>query len=97
MPAQLRFEILKRDGFRCQYCGAAAPHALLEVDHVVPVSAGGTNDPVNLRTCCSRCNRGKGPRQLTELVLVTHLSAQLALDLRRFDSPGDDVHEPTGR
>ena len=55
-----RFDILKRDGFRCQLCGATAKHrARLEVDHKTPVSQGGTNDPSNLWTLCFNCNRGK--------------------------------------
>lgn len=40
----LRFEVFKRDSFTCQYCGRSAPEVVLEVDHIVPVSKGGTND-----------------------------------------------------
>ena len=54
-----RFMILERDGFRCQYCGATAEQSRLEVDHIVPVSKGGTNDPDNLVTACHECNSGK--------------------------------------
>ena len=55
-----RYEILERDGFRCQLCGATAKHrARLEVDHKKPVIEGGTNDPSNLWTLCFTCNRGK--------------------------------------
>jgi hypothetical protein len=52
-------EIFKRDGFRCQYCGAPAPDVRLAVDHVHPVALGGTNDPSNLITSCHTCNIGK--------------------------------------
>lgn len=61
----LRFQVLQRDGFRCQYCGAGAsddPPARLEVDHRLPVALGGTNDVENLVTSCAACNRGKGAR-----------------------------------
>lgn len=54
-----RFEILKRDGFRCHYCGITAMSEALEVDHIVPVSKGGTDDQVNLITSCCACNGGK--------------------------------------
>ena len=54
-----RFAILKRDGFTCQYCGARAPSVRLEVDHIFPLSKGGSNDPANLKTACWDCNRGK--------------------------------------
>lgn len=54
-----RFEILRRDRFRCQYCGAHGPDVKLHVDHVVPVVEGGANNIDNLRTACSLCNLGK--------------------------------------
>jgi hypothetical protein len=56
---RLRFEILKRDGFRCHYCGVTACGSALEVDHVIPVSEGGSDEAVNLITSCAACNRGK--------------------------------------
>lgn len=54
-----RFEILKRDGFRCAYCGSNPLQTHLRVDHVVPVVEGGTDDPTNLITACHDCNAGK--------------------------------------
>jgi hypothetical protein len=54
-----RFEVFKRDGFKCGYCGATPPGAFLEVDHINPVALGGDNDPNNLITACQDCNRGK--------------------------------------
>lgn len=56
----LRFEILRRDGHTCRYCGAKAPDARLAVDHVIPVSLGGSDAADNLVTACSDCNSGKG-------------------------------------
>lgn len=56
---RLRFEIFKRDGFRCIYCGADANQTLLHVDHVKAVAEGGTNAPENLVTACRDCNGGK--------------------------------------
>lgn len=55
-----RFTILKRDNFTCRYCGRKTPEVILEIDHIVPVSKGGTNDLNNLITSCRDCNRGKG-------------------------------------
>jgi len=60
-----RFEIFKRDGFTCQYCGAHPPSVVLEVDHIAPVAGGGDNDPDNLVTACLPCNRGKGAVSLS--------------------------------
>ena len=63
---KLRFEVLKRDNFTCQYCGATSPNAILEVDHINPVSNGGTNDISNLVTSCRDCNKGKFKRELSQ-------------------------------
>ena len=60
IPPKLRFEIFKRDNFKCYYCGKTKDESELEVDHVIPVSKGGNNDPSNLVTSCFKCNRGKG-------------------------------------
>jgi len=57
---KLRFEVLKRDKYVCQYCGACGPNVELDVDYVIPISRGGTDDIDNLKTSCFRCNRGKG-------------------------------------
>jgi hypothetical protein len=54
-----RFRILKRDGFRCVYCGATPDVSQLHVDHYQPRSRGGTDHPSNLRTACASCNRSK--------------------------------------
>ena len=63
MTDSLRYDILRRDGFRCVLCGAsAAEGAKLHVDHIFPVSKGGKTVPSNLRTLCERCNLGKGSK-----------------------------------
>jgi hypothetical protein len=54
---RLRFEVLRRDGFRCVYCHRS--DVILTVDHVTPKALGGTDDPSNLVTCCDDCNTGK--------------------------------------
>ena len=64
---RLRFEIFKRDGFTCQYCGAQPPEAVLVIDHIKPVSEGGDNDPLNLITACESCNQGKSNKLLNNL------------------------------
>ena len=56
----LRFEVLRRDGFACRYCGGRAPEVQLQVDHVKPVSLGGRDEPENIVTSCADCNWGKG-------------------------------------
>lgn len=62
-----RLKILKRDHFRCRYCGldgkASFENALvMSVDFVIPRAHKGKKDPANLVTCCRPCNMIKGFR-----------------------------------
>jgi uncharacterized protein YozE (UPF0346 family) len=59
MTSSKRYDVLRRDQFQCVLCGASGSEANLEVDHIVPVSKGGSDDMDNLRCLCFRCNRGK--------------------------------------
>lgn len=56
---RLRFEVFKRDGFTCQYCGRTPPAVVLHCDHIHPVSDGGKDEVLNLVTACQDCNLGK--------------------------------------
>lgn len=66
ISARIRFEVFKRDKFTCQYCGKEAPEVTLHVDHIDPLSAGGSNEIFNLITSCKDCNLGKGARKINE-------------------------------
>ena len=60
MSESMRYDVLKRDNFRCQICGASSKDgANLQVDHIIPVSKGGKTEMKNLQSLCSRCNIGK--------------------------------------
>ena len=60
MTNSMRYDIMKRDNFRCVLCGrSSADGAVLHVDHIVPVAKGGKSVPENLRTLCQECNSGK--------------------------------------
>lgn len=89
---RLRFEIFNRDGFTCQYCGAQPPTAVLVVDHITPVAAGGTNDPLNLITACETCNQGKSDRILSESIIrpdadLMYLEAQQEIaEVNRYNA-----------
>lgn len=70
---QLRNEILERNGFTCQSCGASpgdvdtfnpSRKIRLQIDHIVPVSQGGTEEKDNLRVLCSSCNQGRSNIQM---------------------------------
>lgn len=92
MPAvnkRLRFEILRRDQFRCYYCGVRGNETEcgLTIDHVVPVSLGGSNAPENLVSACGNCNFGKGAASL-ESETVSEVAA---VDARRAEHKADAV------
>lgn len=77
LPKSVRFEVFKRDKFTCQYCGESAPNVILEVDHIVPVSKGGTDEIMNLVTSCRDCNRGKAGKKLDDNAAVMVQKGQL--------------------
>jgi len=66
----VRFEVFKRDSFACQYCGRKSPDILLQVDHIEPVTKGGTNDLLNLITSCKDCNAGQSDKQVFDSAVL---------------------------
>jgi hypothetical protein len=66
LTAKVRWQVLARDAFACQYCGRRPPEVSLEVDHRISVADGGTDDLDNLFSACTECNRGKGAQSVTE-------------------------------
>lgn len=63
MTDSLRYDILRRDNYRCQICGITAKEgAKLHVDHIRPIAKGGKTEIENLQTLCERCNLGKSDK-----------------------------------
>ena len=65
---KLRRQILERNGYTCQVCGAGAGEesgcepgkkCRLQIDHVIPISQGGTDEEHNLRAVCHGYNKDK--------------------------------------
>ncbi len=66
-PVRARWEVLRRDGFRCVYCGRSpltSKAVELRVDHIVPHARGGRAHPGNLVTACHECNSAKSDEML---------------------------------
>jgi len=60
IPKGMRREVFKRDNYTCVECGAKkSDGATLHVDHIIPVSKGGTDELDNLQTLCKDCNLNK--------------------------------------
>lgn len=83
LSKKTRFEVFKRDHFTCQYCGKTPPAVVLEVDHIVPVASGGTNDQLNLISACFECNNGKGAGDLK--AVPSPLAEQMAVERERAE------------
>lgn len=56
----LRERILRRDSYRCVYCGEVFPESQLTLDHVEPRMRGGDQSEGNLVAACQACNTRKG-------------------------------------
>ncbi|MFE4367965.1 MULTISPECIES: HNH endonuclease [unclassified Streptomyces] len=57
-----RNDLFSRWSAGCCYCDEPAEH----VDHVTPISSGGTDTPDNVVPACASCNYDKGARSLAE-------------------------------
>jgi diadenosine tetraphosphate (Ap4A) HIT family hydrolase len=70
LSGSLRYEVLKRAGFRCELCGISADEKAIEVDHIIPRKHGGEDDPTNLQALCFKCNANKGARDDADFRVV---------------------------
>ena len=57
IPEAVRMFVWQRDGGKCIKCGN---RELLEFDHIIPVSKGGSSTERNIQLLCETCNRTKG-------------------------------------
>src|SRR5580765_7809774 len=85
LPKRTRFEIFKRDNFTCQYCAQTPPAVVLEIDHILAVVDGGSDEPYNLLTACFDCNRGKGAIPLSDRTSPEQLQDRRALLQERIE------------
>lgn len=56
---EVRLYILKKYNFRCCNCGRVGPKNILHIDHIKPISKGGSNNEDNLQILCRSCNLKK--------------------------------------
>lgn len=64
IPTSVRQAVIKRARGRCEYCQSRADYATetFAVEHIIPVSRGGTNELENLALACSGCNVAKSDK-----------------------------------
>lgn len=78
-----RYRIFVRDKFRCQYCAKRFSPFDLTLDHIIPRSKEGPDDPENLAASCVPCNQRKGNRTPDEArmpLLATPSALRYGLD-----------------
>lgn len=83
------YTVMKKTGHRCYYCGklrrpfANGPTRRLDItiDHIVPISRGGTDELDNLVPACRACNSAKCAASLDEF---RHVAAIRDLGLPSF-------------
>jgi 5-methylcytosine-specific restriction endonuclease McrA len=71
-------KVFDRDGWRCQLCGCSTPRRLRgtlvdrapELDHIIPLAAGGEHSYRNTQCACRACNIAKGARPLGQMRLI---------------------------
>lgn len=66
ISAALRSKVMRRDNYRCIYCGDAS--GPFDLDHIIPVSKGGATVAENLGCACASCNRSKGAKTPEEWI-----------------------------
>ncbi|MBZ2166988.1 HNH endonuclease [Methanobacterium spitsbergense] len=62
IPPAIRHEVFKRDNYRCLECGKTNKETTLHLDHIRPVTQGGSDELDNLQTLCETCNIAKSNR-----------------------------------
>ncbi len=62
ISGSIRYDILSKSKGVCVACGIKSTEALLDIDHIIPISMGGMTEPDNLQALCPKCNRGKRNR-----------------------------------
>lgn len=56
IPDSVRKYVYQRDNYQCKSCGKTQHEIILNIDHIIPLALGGSNDISNLQTLCVTCN-----------------------------------------
>ena len=89
IPDHVFFAVLKRDKWKCVYCREDLHYDddweddNVEIDHKIPVSRGGSNEPDNLQATCGYCNARKGAKTHEEYLAYIRMYGV-------FDEDDDD-------
>lgn len=79
---ELREYLLTRDQHRCSYCHGLSKDPILQIEHFVPRSRGGSDRVANLFIACRTCNEAKD-NHLPAAWLATLKPSRQAIDKKR--------------
>ncbi len=60
-------EIYQRDNGLCKICGQLVERSKATLDHIIPLSKGGTHEPSNVQIAHGPCNSSKGAKLIQPL------------------------------
>ena len=73
-PLKLRAHVLKRDLYRCRYCGQVVTWQTSQIDHIKAWSKLGKTVAKNMVTACRACNQSKWAYTIKPMPLKKHVS-----------------------
>jgi hypothetical protein len=84
---------------RCYYCRREMHLGMSTLEHITPLSLGGTNDPENLAIACVKCNRQANYRTLASVEVPRPMSYLFASDpaasFTKYEPQVEWVFDPT--
>ncbi len=81
--AENRLKVFERDGYKCKYCAKQLTRFSATLDHIQPVSKGGTNTMDNLVTACLHCNSSRGSRPVMDAIKKNNAEQTAASDANK--------------
>ncbi len=94
-PKGLKQRLMRRQDNTCVYCGYRRIATSLDIDHIIPVVRGGSNDMSNLQVICRRCNQRKGLQ--TDEEFRTRYASPRSVDAIDAASPPHDHNLSSGK
>lgn len=88
IPKAIKEEVYRRSGGTCEICGKPISRFQYSIDHIIPLSRGGTNNIDNLRAVHPSCNKLKGNFTDTEMKkVVTNVYENMSGEIPSQPSP----------
>ncbi len=84
--------ILKKSDGKCAHCGENLTYKNMTIEHVIPLSKGGTNEDRNLVALCKNCNNDKDDNIINPIIYYKYIQEQYIKDLKKqHDAYCEDV------